>query len=366
MKIERNGNNQPSYADIDYDDLKFELLQGGVEGLIVPTKDVQGCWGPGSDIVIASHTLRFEDSQIATITNVTAVPGAPDMSKIVVDGAIIPATTLEDGVGDPYTFAAEIGLLSRNVIIQSDNTNDDRPHIDGSARRGGHITVMHTPSVAQEFGGVELRYMGQDMVADRHPFLLYQNRAYVKDTNGNLVDVISPSSVIKKNSIRDSYSRGIVIDGTDNVTVTENVAYKTRGHVYAIIDGTEENIVFQENLGIFSRENDGVLPGSWWVRDQSVYTFYTTTPKNTWIGNVAAGSRVGGFGFHLADQVRGESSDEGLNGRPRSYGLVEFRDNVAHSNYHNGIWLVSRSSRFGCCIACFVPRIHLYLVQAFI
>lgn len=96
MKIERNGNNQPSYADIDYDDLKFELLQGGVEGLIVPTKDVQGCWGPGSDIVIASHTLRFEDSQIATITNVTAVPGAPDMSKIVVDGAIIPATTLED------------------------------------------------------------------------------------------------------------------------------------------------------------------------------------------------------------------------------------------------------------------------------
>ena len=50
MKIERNGNNQPSYADIDYDDLKFELLQGGVEGLIVPTKDVQGCWGPGSPL----------------------------------------------------------------------------------------------------------------------------------------------------------------------------------------------------------------------------------------------------------------------------------------------------------------------------
>ena len=157
-----------SKDDFDYDDIQFRLLQGNVEGLIVPTEAVQGCWGPGSEIAITSHTLRFEDSQVATITSVTPGP-IPGTSKLMIEGGIVPATTMQEADAnlDGTVFPAEIALLSRNVEIHSDNQDDSRPSEVPTARQGGYVQVTHTPSVQQKFSGVELRFMGQDKNADR-------------------------------------------------------------------------------------------------------------------------------------------------------------------------------------------------------
>ena len=157
-----------SKDDFDYDDIQFKLLHGSVEGLVVPTEAVQGCWGAGSEIAITSHTLRFEDSQTATIKNVTAGP-IPGTSKLIIDGGIVPATTMQEAERnlDGTTFAAEIALLSRNVEIHSDNQDDSRPSEVPAARQGGYVQVTHTPTVQQKINGVEFRYMGQDKNADR-------------------------------------------------------------------------------------------------------------------------------------------------------------------------------------------------------
>jgi len=157
-----------SKDDFDYDDVHFKLLHGSVEGLIVPTEAVQGCWGTGSEIAITSHTLRFEDSQTATIKNVTAGP-IPGTSKLIIEGGIVPATTMQEAERnlDGTTFAAEIALLSRNVEIHSDNQDDSRPSEVPAARQGGYVQVTHTPTVQQKISGVELRYMGQDKNAGR-------------------------------------------------------------------------------------------------------------------------------------------------------------------------------------------------------
>jgi len=325
-----DGGYKTSKDDFDYDDIQFKLLQGNVEGLIVPTEAVQGCWGPGSEIAITSHTLRFEDSQVATIKNVTAGP-IPGTSKLIIDGGIVPATTTQEAEAnlDGTTFAAEIALLSRNVEIHSDNQDDSRPSEVPAARQGGYVQVTHTPTVQQKFSGVELRYMGQDKNADRFPLHLHQCR--------------DSRSLIEKNTVRDSYSRGIVIQGTDNTTISENVAYKTRGNTFVLVDGTETDNLFYKNLGALT-----LGTGDWWWHGNRVdgshdqddrwpNTFFTRTPDNKWIGNVAAGSRRAGFYLGLHWTVNYESKASGMRGRPRNFGIGQFEGNVVHSNHDYGI-----------------------------
>lgn len=152
---------------LDYDDVKFELLQGDVNGLIVPTESVQGCWGPGTEIAITPHTLRYEDAQTTTITEVTPGP-INGTSKLIIEGGIIPPTTMQDAEAnlDGTEFAVEVALLNRNVEIRSDSEDDSNPNNAG-AGDGGYVQVLHTPGVPQHIEGVELRYMGQQKSAGR-------------------------------------------------------------------------------------------------------------------------------------------------------------------------------------------------------
>ena len=150
-------------------------------------------------------------------------------------------------------------------------------------------------------------------------------------------------SLIEKNTVRDSYSRGIVIQGTDNTTISENVAYRTRGNTFVLVDGTETDNLFYKNLGALT-----LGTGDWWWHGNRVTgshdqddrwpaTFFTRTPDNKWVGNVAAGSRRAGFYLVLHWRVNYESYASGMRGRPRNFGLGQFEGNVIHSNYDYGM-----------------------------
>ena len=150
-------------------------------------------------------------------------------------------------------------------------------------------------------------------------------------------------SLIEKNTVRNSYSRGIVIQGTDNTTISENVAYQTRGNTFVLVDGTERDNLFFKNLGALT-----LGTGDWWWHGNRVdgshdqddrwpATFFTRTPDNKWIDNVAAGSRRAGFYLGLHWTVNYESYASGMRGRPRNFGLGQFEGNRMHSNYDYGI-----------------------------
>jgi hypothetical protein len=145
-------------------------------------------------------------------------------------------------------------------------------------------------------------------------------------------------SVVSKNSIRESNQRCVVVHGTHNLTVSENVAHETKGHCYILEDGGELDNKFIRNLGASTRaatrlvrpfESDGSNPS----------TFWCSNPVNTWIENVAAGSESSGFWFELQFDVRPPTSlmPSSVGLVPRRLPLKLFLNNVAHSNAIHGL-----------------------------
>ncbi len=47
-----------------------------------------------------------------------------------------------------------------------------------------------------------------------------------------------PTSFVKGNSIHESYARAVTIHGTHLLEVSNNVAYRARGHNFFLRDGT--------------------------------------------------------------------------------------------------------------------------------
>jgi hypothetical protein len=143
---------------------------------------------------------------------------------------------------------------------------------------------------------------------------------------------------VSKNSIRLSNQRCVVVHGTHNLTVSQNVAFDTVGHCYVLEDGGELDNKFVSNLGATTRrttrlirpfETDNSIPSTFWI----------SNPANTWGGNVAAGSEGSGYWFELQDLVRSPTlllpSSVGM--VPRKLALQTFSGNIAHSNSQHGL-----------------------------
>jgi hypothetical protein len=93
-------------VDVDVADIKVDIVteRSAVSSLVLEDSAPSSCWGPGAEILITSHTIRSDDSQIAKIVSV------------------------ED---------------------------------DPNPLHGGHLIVLHTSMVAQMLGGVEVVGFGQ-------------------------------------------------------------------------------------------------------------------------------------------------------------------------------------------------------------
>ena len=144
----------------------------------------------------------------------------------------------------------------------------------------------------------------------------------------------SQGSVVSKNSIHNSNSRCVNIHGTSSILVSENVAYETKGHCYALQDGGEVNNIFEHNIGFVTRNSLTVAPGE---TDINAATFYITNPSNSWIDNSAAGSNSFGFWFDLKVKVDGESAAVNVGVNPMISPTVAFSGNSIHSNFLVGM-----------------------------
>ena len=145
-------------------------------------------------------------------------------------------------------------------------------------------------------------------------------------------------SVVSRNSVRFSNQRCVVVHGTHNLTVADNVAHETKGHCYITEDGGELDNRFLRNLGASTRAAQRLVrPFESDANNPS--TFWCSNPRNEWIGNVAAGSESNGFWFELPNEVRPPTSylpsSRGM--VPRRLPLKLFIDNVSHSNWKSGL-----------------------------
>jgi len=296
-------------STVDIAKVEFKYQGGRTLQLVLQQEEELGishCWTPGSEILITSHTIRHEDSQVAKILSV-----AEDDGKNII--------TLEDPIHEPISLehdartGVEVALLSRNLKFTIDENDDvDNP------LHGGHFIIMITAApVLQEIVGVEIDGFGQQGRLGRYPIHFHMC--------GNVT-----GSVVSKNTIRNTKQRGIVVHGTNKLYVSENIFHNTRGHVVVLEDGGERWNIFERNLGSVGHGVEKLISRG--DSDNSPSTFWITNPQNTWKGNVAAGAGLSGFWFELRGGVRGLSASMHPDMVPTRLDLLKFIDNVSHSS----------------------------------
>ncbi|KAL7580949.1 hypothetical protein ACA910_005765 [Epithemia clementina (nom. ined.)] len=302
---------------VDYmvDDFVITMAKAANAGLLVPGQGIVDCWDEGAEIIITSHTTNTGDSQVRRLVNAPVpVPGTNGMVRLDLDENIIIPVTAQHDEG---LFPVEVALLSRNIRFEAPKDKKD-PLI------GGHFMVLRTPTVVQHVEGVEFVNFGQQGYLGRYPIHIH----LCKDAH----------SVIAKNTVRGSNQRCVVIHGSYNTTILENVAYDTFGHCFLTEDGGEIDNKFIRNLGsntkiasriVRERETD----------DSDPSTFWSANPQNEWIGNVAAGSEANGYWLELLDFVKLPSGlmDSSVGMIPKRLPLTTFANNIAHSNYRHGL-----------------------------
>lgn len=169
---------------------------------IVLNASIADKWAVGAEILITSHMRRMDQHQQRKITSITTTG---DQATLRLDQPIDKPTAAEEN----KDFASEVALLSRNILFDDDGSSD-------TTLMGGHFIVMDTPNVTQHIEGIEIVRFGQQGILGKYPIHMH----FCDDAK---------KSLILRNSIRKSLQRCIVIHGTDNTIIEENVAFDVKG-----------------------------------------------------------------------------------------------------------------------------------------
>ncbi len=257
-----------------------------------------GGWRAGEKIVIASSSLNPDEAEVRGIVTVSA-----DGKTLTLDAGLSYAHfgQMQMVDGKSLDERAEVGLLSRNIVIQGDTSSD-------ASKFGGHVMVMNNGSEAQ-IRGVEFRRMGQFNHLGRYPLHFHQMR----DATG---------SFVAASSVHDSLQRGIVVHGSDNLRVERNVVFNTVGHGYVLEDGSERGTVFDGNLGLLPRAATFTVDGLKDQNDRAAANFWFRTAAATVTGNASAGGAFAGYWFDMGF----------VDGNNASKALLRFQNNTVHSH----------------------------------
>lgn len=270
--------------------------------------NVQGQWVTGAEVVITSHTRSPGNTQVRTIVAVSDAP-VLGYSAYKLNAPILRPTTIVESPD----MAVEVALLSRNILFEGGP--------DTTTFHGGHFMIFHTPTIVQVIEGVEIKNFGQQGLLGRYPIHFH--------FSDDVTD-----SIVRKNSIRQSNQRCVVVHGTNKLLIEENVAFDTKGHCYMTEDGIETDNAFIRNLGALTGIPERLIANSTESNngvetDKAPATFWITNPDNIFLGNVAAGSYDSGFWFE--PKLRGVRAPLYKGYNPRTVPMRVFKDNVVHS-----------------------------------
>ncbi|MEO7987772.1 MAG: G8 domain-containing protein [Gemmatimonadales bacterium] len=262
-------------------------------------------WRVGDRLVVASTDFDPTRAEVVTIQGIGGT------------GVSLTQPLLYSHYGQVQTYEgktvderAEVGLLTRNVLIQGDSASS-------AAGFGGHMMGMGGTLRVE---GVELHFMGQKGKVARYPM------------HWHMMGPVDGQYFVGS-SVWKSFNRCVTVHGTDNARVEGNVCYDHLGHGYFLEDGAETGNLIAGNLGLGTKttaDGEGVLP-----TDTRAATFWITNPDNMIRDNVAAGSQ--GFGFWFALPATPTGLSTGQPDLPRTNPLREFAGNSAHSNRRGGL-----------------------------
>jgi len=313
-------------------------------------------WQSGQSIFITTTELKdsrdYTHNELKTIKKVYKTSLGDNVAAIELNSALA-----HNHYGGKE-YQAEVGLISRNILIQGDSSNSEATATtascvdsDGSTYPcddqfldgfGGHVQVIGT-AASGRFSGVELYRMGQTNVLGRYPL------------HWHLVDVTDPATNYATDcSVYHSFYRCYTIHGTHGVKLSENTAYDAIGNCFYVTEaGVEENNTITYNLaayvhplGPIQNPSLGIGEDSFGSQTLGYYTenanllipadmsaagFYITNMYSTFEGNAASGGWAG-FSFPSLPapiQEFKDIDDMSPQGRPFK---TPFRGNTGHSS----------------------------------
>eukprot|EP00899_Mesostigma_viride_P025002 jgi/Mesvir1/5687/Mv15702-RA.1 len=272
-------------------------------------------WAVGDEVVLAATGWDPREAEVGVVAAVAKgvavtaeVPGA--RSKVTLTSPLSyrhAGATIDVGGGRTLDLRGEVGLLTRNVVIQGPPGASDP-----STRLGASISVE--PSrfsdgrpmfVAIE--GVEFRDVGQSARGIAAVQFLGMGGA-------------SEGSRVTGCSFRDSSHSAVAIYDSDGIEVRDNVIFKTfDASAVSIWSGSGNSLINNLAMGV-----EKVWAGKSSFDSFKVSCFEVYSAGNTLVGNVAAGSDMIGF------RVVGDECEDVRAGSAPSP-AQSFRRNVAHS-----------------------------------
>jgi len=258
-------------------------------------------WRVGDKVVIAPSGTDPEQAEVRTIVSVLG-----NQIRVSPSVNFRHYGKIDTVNGYAIDMRAEIGLLTRDIVLQGDASSE-------VSKNGGHVMIMNGSKAKVE--GVEFFRMGWFGQQGRYPMHWH----FSGDSYGEYAN---------NNSVHRSFHRGFVVHGTNGVKVNNNVAYDVFSHCFVVAeDGNEMFNEFTGNLGMLTKRipemDDFAFPGGQFGSLQSERhpgTFWLTNPNNIVRDNHAAGS-LDGIGFFYDGQGTSESL-------PANF----FTGNLSHSN----------------------------------
>ena len=311
--LELHGNSKKSWT-------RLSSNAGANQNKITVAENTNG-WSVGDEILIVSSRLNWNEAEKRTITAVSGDQRTFTLNSNLQFphiGAKKTYTRAKDGKTWEADMGAEVGLLSKSIKIQGDNSSTGNQF-------GGHV-MIHSGGKAH-VDNIELFRMGQKSILGRYPF------------HWHLLQEKGAGQYIKNSSIHTSYNRAITIHGTESTLVENNFAYDHIGHGIFLEDGSERfNVIKGNVVAVSRRPKEGeqlTLSDNQFneVQNRTPSQFWITNPNNIFENNVAAGTEGTGFWFAMPKKPMQESSTIARfqNLEPHKEKLGGFSGNVSHS-----------------------------------
>ena len=206
----------------------------------------------------------------------------------------------------PITLAAEVGLLSRNITIQGDESTNE-------SRHGVHIMLRGDEGVAYaSYSYMEVRNAGQEFQLGRYPIHFHM----IGNVHGMYVEGCA---------VHDTFNRGTTIHGVHYLHVFKNVYHNIQGHCIFLEDGIEINNIIEDNLVISVHKSMSML-----MSDMEPSGIWMARPNNYVRRNHFVGSKGNGAWIQAVEHPTGPSATTEICSL-RDH-LMEYKDNVHHTN----------------------------------
>uniref|UniRef100_A0A2I2Y729 hyaluronoglucosaminidase n=1 Tax=Gorilla gorilla gorilla TaxID=9595 RepID=A0A2I2Y729_GORGO len=305
-------------------------IDTNVNSTILNLEDNVQSWKPGDTLVIASTDYSMYQAEEFQVLPCRSC--APNQVKVAGKPMYLHIGEEIDGVD----MRAEVGLLSRNIIVMGEMEDKCYPYRNHICNFfdfdtfGGHIKFA-LGFKAAHLEGMELKHMGQQLMGQ---YPIHFHLAGDVDERGGY----DPPTYIRDLSIHHTFSRCVTVHGSNGLLVRTSFPQGTlgMGHGWLALEGSGFRKISTGSRSPTKQEGENrglyLCPPC-----SAVSTFWMANPNNNLINCAAAGSEETGFWFIFHHVPTGPSVGMYSPGYSEHIPLGKFYNNRAHSNYRAGM-----------------------------